>query len=244
MTTSSPSPGRPRTSASAASSAPITTCTWAATAAPGPTDAWMTLAGLARDTSTIRLGTLVTSATFRLPGPLAIQVAGVDQMSGGRVELGLGAGWFEAEHTAYGIPFPPLGERFDRLEEQLAVITGLWATHAGRDLQPQRRPLPVVDSPALPKPVQQAGVRRSSSAAAAKRTPRTRGAVCRRVQCCVRPSRPTRAALPTGSRGGERGRTRPVDADALGGSGRLPRQRRGDARAPRRCHRARPRRAA
>ena len=78
---------------------------------PGPTDAWTTLAGLARETSTIRLGTLVTSATFRLPGPLAVQVAGVDQMSGGRVELGLGAGWFEAEHTAYGIPFPPLGER-------------------------------------------------------------------------------------------------------------------------------------
>src|SRR6187401_2683331 len=99
---------------------------------PGPTDAWTTLAGLARDTSTIRLGTLVTSATFRLPGPLAIQVAGVDQMSGGRVELGLGAGWFEAEHTAYGIPFPPLGERFDRLEEQLAVITGLWTTEAGK----------------------------------------------------------------------------------------------------------------
>ena len=108
----------------------------------GPTDAWTTLAGLARETSTIRLGTLVTSATFRLPGPLAVQVAGVDQMSGGRVELGLGAGWFEAEHTAYGIPFPPLGERFDRLEEQLAVITGLWATETGRDVQPQRNPLP------------------------------------------------------------------------------------------------------
>src|SRR4051794_41712430 len=98
---------------------------------PGPTDAWLTLAALARETSRIRLGTLVTSATFRLPGPLAVQVAGVDQMSGGRVELGLGAGWFEAEHTAYGIPFPPLGERFDRLEEQLAVITGMWGTEPG-----------------------------------------------------------------------------------------------------------------
>src|SRR6187455_3463013 len=98
---------------------------------PGPTDAWTTLAGLARETSTIRLGTLVTSATFRLPGPLAITVAGVDQMSGGRVELGLGAGWFEQEHAAFGIPFPSLGERFDRLEEQLAVITGLWSTPAG-----------------------------------------------------------------------------------------------------------------
>ncbi len=70
----------------------------------------------------------MTSATFRLPGPLAISVANVDQMSGGRVELGIGAGWFEAEHTAYGIPFPDTGERFDRLEEQLAIITGLWAS--------------------------------------------------------------------------------------------------------------------
>ena len=98
---------------------------------PGPTDAWITLAGLARDTSTIRLGTLVTSATFRLPGPLAISVAGVDQMSGGRVELGLGAGWFDAEHRAYGIDFPSTPERFDRLEEQLEIVTGLWADTSG-----------------------------------------------------------------------------------------------------------------
>src|SRR5215470_17165338 len=95
---------------------------------PGPTDAWATLAGLAVETSRIRLGTLMTAATFRLPGPLAITVAQVDQMSRGRVELGLGAGWFEAEHAAYGIPFPPLGERFEMLEEQLAIITGLWET--------------------------------------------------------------------------------------------------------------------
>src|SRR3954447_8184256 len=88
---------------------------------PGSTDAWVTLAGLARETSRIRLGTLVTPATFRLPGPLAISVAGVDQMSGGRVELGLGAGWYEEEHTAYAIPFPATGERFDRFEEQLAI---------------------------------------------------------------------------------------------------------------------------
>src|SRR5437764_8506673 len=98
---------------------------------PGPTDAWITLAGLARETSTIRLGTLVSSATFRLPGPLAISVAEVDAMSGGRVELGLGTGWYEAEHTAYGIPFSMLGERFERLEEQLAIITGLWTTPPG-----------------------------------------------------------------------------------------------------------------
>ena len=98
---------------------------------PGPTDAWVALAGLARDTSTIRLGTLVSSATFRLPGPLAVSVAQVDQMSGGRVDFGLGAGWFAAEHEAYGIPFPKLGERFDRLEEQLDIITGMWATPVG-----------------------------------------------------------------------------------------------------------------
>ena len=109
---------------------------------PGPTDAWITLAGIARETSRIRLGTLVTSATFRLPGPLAISVAEVDAMSGGRVELGIGAGWYEAEHTAYGIPFPPVGERFERLEEQLAVITGLWATPVGERLQPRGPPLP------------------------------------------------------------------------------------------------------
>src|SRR3954465_10555557 len=116
---------------------------------PGPTDAWITLAGLARDTSTIRLGTLVTSATFRLPGPLAISVAGVDQMSGGRVELGIGAGWFDDEHHNYGIPFPPLGERFDRLEEQLAVITGLWETPVDSTFAHDGRPYPVHDPPPL-----------------------------------------------------------------------------------------------
>lgn len=121
---------------------------------PGPTDAWITLAGLARDTSSIRLGTLVTSATFRHPGPLAVSVAQVDAMSGGRVELGLGAGWFDQEHEAYGIPFPPLGERFDRLEEQLAVITGMWSTPPGGRFSFAGAHYPVTDSPALPKPVQ------------------------------------------------------------------------------------------
>ncbi len=121
---------------------------------PGPSDAWTTLAGLARDTSTIRLGTLMTSATFRLPGPLAITVANVDAMSGGRVELGIGAGWFEAEHTAYGIPFPATGERFGRLEEQLAVITGLWETEEGATFSFTGEHYQVADSPALPKPVQ------------------------------------------------------------------------------------------
>jgi F420-dependent oxidoreductase-like protein len=123
---------------------------------PGPTDSWVTLAGLARETSSIRLGTMVTSATFRHPGPLAISVAQVDEMSGGRVELGLGAGWFEAEHQAYAIPFPPLGERFDRLEEQLRILTGLWATPVGQTFDFSGKHYTVVDSPALPKPAQSA----------------------------------------------------------------------------------------
>jgi F420-dependent oxidoreductase-like protein len=121
---------------------------------PGPTDAWITLGALARETQRIRLGTLVTAATFRLPGPLAISVAQVDAMSGGRVELGLGAGWFEQEHTAYGIPFPPLRERFERLEEQLAVVTGLWQTPVGQRFSFDGKHYRLVDSPALPKPVQ------------------------------------------------------------------------------------------
>jgi F420-dependent oxidoreductase-like protein len=121
---------------------------------PGPTDAWVTLAGLARDTSRIRLGTLVTPATFRLPGVLAIQVAQVDRMSGGRVELGLGAGWFEAEHRAYGIDFPEVRERFDRFEEQLAVVTGLWSTPVGERFSFTGSHYTLADSPALPKPAQ------------------------------------------------------------------------------------------
>lgn len=123
--------------------------------APGPTDAWTTLAGLARETSRIRLGTLVTSATFRLPGPLAVTVAQVDAMSGGRVELGLGAGWFAAEHSAYGIPFPTLGERFERLTEQLELITGMWATPPGQTFSYAGRHYPVTDCPVLARPVQQ-----------------------------------------------------------------------------------------
>ncbi|MEU5319731.1 LLM class F420-dependent oxidoreductase [Streptomyces sp. NPDC021056] len=119
---------------------------------PGPTDAWITLAGLARETKRIRLGTLMTAGTFRLPGVLAIQVAQIDQMSGGRVELGLGAGWFEEEHKAYGIPFPK--EKFGRLEEQLEIVTGLWATEAGSTFDFHGKYYDLTDSPALPKPAQ------------------------------------------------------------------------------------------
>jgi F420-dependent oxidoreductase-like protein len=142
------------------------------TGLPGPSDAWLTLAALAVQTSRIRLGTLVTSGTFRLPGPLAISVAQVDAMSGGRVELGLGTGWFEAEHRAYGIPFPPLGERFDRLTEQLEVITGLWSTPPGETFTYRGGHYDVYDSPALPKPVQQPGPPVIVGGKGLKRTPR------------------------------------------------------------------------
>jgi len=121
---------------------------------PGPTDSWATLAALARETERVRLGTLLTSATFRRPGPLAVTVAQVDTMSGGRVELGLGAGWYDTEHTAYGIPFPPLGERFERLGEQLAIVTGLWTTPPGERFTFEGRHYSLRDCPALPRPVQ------------------------------------------------------------------------------------------
>jgi F420-dependent oxidoreductase-like protein len=122
---------------------------------PGPTDAWLTLGAIARETERIRLGTLVTASTFRPPGLLAIEVAQVDAMSGGRVELGLGAGWYDAEHSAYGIAFPPTAERFERLEEQFAILTGLWETPVGQTLDFDGKHYRLKHSPALPKPVQQ-----------------------------------------------------------------------------------------
>jgi F420-dependent oxidoreductase-like protein len=137
---------------------------------PGPTDAWITLAGLARETKRIRLGTLVSPVTFRLPGPLAISVAQVDEMSGGRVELGIGAGWFADEHTAYGIPFPD--NKFDLLEEQLQIITGLWRTPVGDSFSFEGKHYQVTDSPALPKPVQEPGVPIVMGGGGPKRTPR------------------------------------------------------------------------
>ena len=139
---------------------------------PGPTDAWTTLAGLAVQTERIRLGTLVSPVTFRLPGPLAITVAQIDQMSGGRVELGLGTGWFDAEHAAYGIPFPGLGDRFAMLEEQLAIITGLWATPPGGTFSYAGAHYSVTDSPALPKPAQRPKPPVVVGGHGAKRTPR------------------------------------------------------------------------
>lgn len=122
---------------------------------PGPSDSYVTLAGLAREVPDLRLGTLVTAATFRHPSILAISAANVDQMSGGRLDLGLGAGWYEAEHRAYGVPFAAgAGERFDRLEEQLAIITGLWATAGGETFSFHGEHYRLDEAPGLPKPVQ------------------------------------------------------------------------------------------
>jgi F420-dependent oxidoreductase-like protein len=142
------------------------------TGEPGPTDAWITLGALARETRRIRLGTLMTAATFRLPGPLAIAVAQVDQMSGGRVDFGVGTGWFDDEHTAYGIPFPSLRERFERFEEQLEIITGLWRTPAGETFDFEGSYYRLADSPALPKPAQAGGPPVLIGGAGPKRTPR------------------------------------------------------------------------
>jgi F420-dependent oxidoreductase-like protein len=122
---------------------------------PGSTDAWMTLAAIGRETTRIRLGTLVTPVTFRFPGMLAIQVAQADAMSGGRVELGLGAGWYDGEHASYAIPFPQTGARFEMLEEQLEIVTGLWSTPVGSTYSFTGKHHSCVDSPALPKPAQQ-----------------------------------------------------------------------------------------
>ena len=176
---------------------------------PGPTDAWITLAGLARDTSTIRLGTLMTCATFRLPGPLAIAVAEVDQMSGGRVDFGHRRGL--VRRRAHGVrhPVPGHAERFDRLEEQLAIITGLWETPTGETFSHDGQHYQLTDSPALPKPVQSprpAGDHRRHGQAAHARA---RGAVRRRVQPAVRRPRTTPAPVRPGPAGLRGRRPRP-----------------------------------
>ena len=119
------------------------------------TDAWVTLGGIALETTTLRLGTLMSSATFRFPGPLAVSVAQVDEMSGGRVELGLGAGWYEKEHRAFAIPFPGVAERFDRFEEQLEILDGLWATPAGQSFDYAGTYYQLEKCPVVFRPVQQ-----------------------------------------------------------------------------------------
>ncbi|GAB3567244.1 LLM class F420-dependent oxidoreductase [Amycolatopsis endophytica] len=138
---------------------------------PGPTDAWVTLGALARETSRIRLGTLVTAATFRHPSVLAISVAQVDQMSGGRVDFGLGSGWYDAEHRAYGIPMPEIKERFDLYAEQLAVITGLWETPEGEKFSFDGKHYQLAEAPALPKPAQSPRPPVIIGGAGKKRTP-------------------------------------------------------------------------
>jgi alkanesulfonate monooxygenase SsuD/methylene tetrahydromethanopterin reductase-like flavin-dependent oxidoreductase (luciferase family) len=105
----------------------------------GSLDAWATINALAAITSKLRLGTLVSPATFRHGSELAKVAVTADHVSGGRIELGLGTGWNEAEHDAYGFPFPPMGERMELMIEQLELITSQWAA----------------DSPIEPKPVQQ-----------------------------------------------------------------------------------------
>ena len=162
---------------------------------PGPTDAWATLAALAVETERIKLGTLVTAATFRLPGPLAITVAQVDEMSGGRVELGLGTGWFDAEHAAYGIPFPPLKERFDRFEEQLAIITGLWSTPAGATFSYHGTYYQLTDSPALPKPVQRPKVPVIIGGGGPRRTPALAAKYADEFNAAFRPAADVAAAF-------------------------------------------------
>ncbi|TMK88935.1 MAG: LLM class F420-dependent oxidoreductase [Actinobacteria bacterium] len=139
---------------------------------PGPTDSWITLAGIARETNRIRLGTLVTSMTFRFPGMLAIEVAQVDVMSDGRIELGLGAGWFDPEHHAHAVPFPPLGERFEMLEEQLQIILGMWSTPKGDRFSFRGEHYSIADSPGLPKPAQKPHPPIIIGGAGSKRTPR------------------------------------------------------------------------
>ena len=123
---------------------------------PGPadkptTDAWAVLAGLARDTDRIGLGALVSPVTFRHPGQFAKVVTTVDEMSGGRVEVGVGAGWHEIEHRQLGLRFPDINERADLLEDQLAILHGLWGepdgwSYAGREVS-------IADAVFRPKPV-------------------------------------------------------------------------------------------
>ena len=162
-------PAAPRSSASGRSSAPTTTSRWASTGCPGPTDSWVTLAGIARETSTIRLGTMMTSATFRYPGPLAISVAQVDQMSGGRVELGIGAGWYDAEHAAYAIPFP-LDRRAVRQPRGAAgdPHRAVGARPTARRSPTTARGTSVTDSPGAAEAARSSRTRRSSSAARAR----------------------------------------------------------------------------
>ncbi len=137
-----------------------------------PTDSWTTIGGLARETTRVRLGTLMTAATFRHPGQLAVVVATADAMSGGRVELGIGTGWYEREHQYFGIPFPPTGERFDRLEEALAIITGLWTTEPGERFSFEGRHWQIDGCANFPRSAERSRPRIIVGGVGPKRTPR------------------------------------------------------------------------
>jgi F420-dependent oxidoreductase-like protein len=119
-----------------------------------PTDSWTTLAGLAVQTDQVRLGTLVNASTFRLPGQLAVEVATVSQMSGGRAELGIGAAWYEREHKGLGVPFPPISERFERLEETLQICHQMWSDDDGPY---EGRHYQLAETICSPRPIQQPG---------------------------------------------------------------------------------------
>ncbi|SDO44163.1 probable F420-dependent oxidoreductase, Rv1855c family [Nakamurella panacisegetis] len=122
---------------------------------PGPSDSMVSLGALASSVPDIRFGTLVTAATFRHPSMLAIAAATIDDISGGRLDLGLGAGWYEAEHRAYGVEFgSSFGERFDRMTEQLEILTGLWGTPIGERFDHEGRYYQLAGAPGLPKPIQ------------------------------------------------------------------------------------------
>lgn len=141
------------------------------------TDAWTTLAGLARETTTISLGTLVSPVTFRLPGNLAKVVTTVDEMSGGRVELGLGAGWNDLEHSQHGLPFPDQRERFDMLEEQLAIVHGLWTEPDGWSFDGAH--WQVRDARFAPRPVERRGRRHPNIIVGGRGGPRLAGLAAR-----------------------------------------------------------------
>lgn len=133
-------------------------------------DAWAVLAGLARDTRRIRLGTMVSPMTFHYPGEFAKLVATIDQMSGGRIEVGMGAGWFEKEHVAYGLPFPDAKGRMDRLEDALEICTRLWSDGVGHSYEGKQ--FSIKDAPGYPKPAQRPHPPIIIGGGGARRTPR------------------------------------------------------------------------
>lgn len=154
---------------------------------PGPTESWASLADIASSTGRIRIGTLMTSATFRRPGPLAVAVAQVDEMSGGRVDFGFGAGWYRAEHLAYGIPFPGVEERMERFAEQLEIIQGLWRTGPGSTFSYSGRHYQLRDCPALPRPTQPGGPPVLIGGMGMRTTPRLAARHAREFNCAFVP---------------------------------------------------------